>query len=207
MKNISAAILLILIFPNISTASEDGSGTYFGVAGGHTNYNAAFFASHYYIEDDTGFTLIKSFNENATGFKAYGGYQFNKIVAVEAAYTEYGEFKAKNYSQDPNSFSVYANLGYNFLNGQLRPFGMVGLGYLKSFQSHELLDQDFVTFHGGVGIEYSPTLFKGFGFRASIDWDLNTKFQNGVDDTNNQVDSILFYQRYSLWSLAAQYKF
>lgn len=207
MKNIIFSLTIILTFSNNLYASTDGTGTYFGVAGGYTTYNAAFFANHYVIEDNTGITLTKSFNEDATGFKVYGGYQFNKIVAVEAAYTEYGEFNAKNYSQDPNSFSVYANLGYNFLNGQLRPFGMIGLGYLKSFQSYDLLEQDFVTLHGGVGIEYSPTIFKGFGFRASIDWDINSKFQNGVDDNDNQVDSVLFYQRYSLWSLAVQYKF
>jgi hypothetical protein len=207
MKKIISSLIIFLILPNYLFASEDGSGTYFGLAGGYSTYNAGFFANHYVIEDDTGITFTKSFSESATGFKVYGGYQFNKIVAVEAAYTEYGEFNAKNYSQDPNSFSVYANLGYNFLNGQLRPFGMVGLGYLKSFQSHDLLEQDFVTFHGGAGIEYSPTIFKGVGFRASVDWDINTKFQNGVDDSNNQVDSILFFQRYSLWSLAIQYKF
>jgi len=207
MKIIFFTLILLLNAFNTVYASDDGSGTYFGLAGGYTTYNAFFTHNQYYIQDETTVSTTKSFHENSTGLKVYGGYQFNKIVAVEAAYVEYGKFTTTDYTQDPSSFSVYANLGYNFLNGQLRPFGMVGLGSLNNFQSRDLLQQTMKTIHGGVGIEYSPTSLHGLGFRASVEWDAHADYQNVVDENNNQEDSVLFYQNYSLWSLAVQFKF
>ena len=207
MNKILFTLIICMVSIKPILASEDGSGTYFGLGGGYSTYNADFFVNQYFIEEDVGVSATRGFRDNATGLKIYGGYQFNKIVAVEAAYTEYGKFTAANYAQDPSSFSVYANLGYNFLNGQLRPFGLIGLGYLKSFQSRDLLEQDFATLHGGVGIEYSPTALNGIGFRASVDWDVRSSYEDAVDDSSNEVVSAFFYQSYTLWSVAVQYKF
>ena len=207
MKTLIISLIFLISSVNTVYASDDGSGAYFGLAGGYSTYNAFFLHEEYYIDDNTTVSTTKSFRDNSTGLKVYGGYQFNKIVAVEAAYIEYGKFTTTDYTQDPSSFSVYANLGYNFLNGQLRPFGMIGLGSLNNFQSRDLLQQTYTTIHGGVGIEYSPTSLYGLGFRASVEWDAHADYQNAVDETNNQEVSAMFYQYYSLWSLAVQYKF
>ncbi|CAK3712131.1 exported hypothetical protein [Vibrio crassostreae] len=73
-------------------------------------------------------------------FKIIAGYQFNRIVALEAQYTNYGDVVAKNalnqstYTWSPTAFSISANLGYTFENG-IRPFGIIGLSTIDLDQS------------------------------------------------------------------------
>jgi len=202
--SMAAALLSVSLY-----ASEDGSGTYFGVAGGWSGYKAKFIDSDYYIDDDesSGSSKSNSIDDSDEGYKLYGGYQFNKIIGVEASYTDYGVMEFKNYTQKPQSFSVYANAGYNFLNGQLRPFGLLGLGYLKTNQSRNLLDDDFVTVHAGGGVEYYPTVLGGLGFRAAVEADIHISSQTAVDETGNYYSSETFCQRYTLLYMGVQYKF
>ncbi|RLA71308.1 MAG: hypothetical protein DRG24_05660 [Epsilonproteobacteria bacterium] len=190
-------------------ASEDASGTYFGVAGGWSGYKAKFIDSDYYIDDDesSGSSRTKSYDESDKGYKLYGGYQFNKIIGVEASYTDYGVMESRNYTQKPQSFSVYANAGYNFLNGQLRPFGLLGLGYLKTNQSRDILKDDFMTVHAGGGVEYYPKVLGGLGFRAAVEGDFYISSQSAVDESGHYYSSETFCQRYVLLYLGVQYKF
>ncbi|OQX58257.1 MAG: hypothetical protein B5M52_05765 [Helicobacteraceae bacterium 4484_230] len=209
MKKRRVTLLIPFLLAGTLLASNDGSGTYFGIAGGWSCYKAKFIDEDYYIDDDetAGKTKTKSFDENDKGFKFYGGYQFNEIIAVEASFTDYGTLSSENYSQEPQSFAVYANAGYNFLNGQLRPFGLLGLGYLNSNQSRDLLDEDFVTVHAGGGVEYYPAVLKGLGFRAALEGDFYVNNESAYDDDNNHYSSETFFQRYMMFYIGVQYKF
>jgi len=186
MKKVLLASLLAFGLTSSAMASEDGSGAYFGAAYGVTGYAN---------DDKSG----KIKDDSDSGYKIYGGYQFNKIVGVEATYVDYGTFTYNNGDKvDANSFNVAANLGYTFLQGQLRPYGIVGLGAV-SLDSPRFSDDSAVSFSYGVGIEYSPKMFKGVGFRAM--WNVDAFV---VDDLIGGDDHL---EALAMFSAAVQYKF
>lgn len=151
-----------------------------------------------------------------TGFKFYGGYKFNTIVGVEASYVQYGTFNYKsadaatsNVSTQvkPKSLNVAANLGYDFLNDQLRPYALVGLGYVNFGQTGapEVYSTDNgAAFVWGMGVEYTPTMFNGIGFRLSLDNTCPVIIQSYDDPTK---DDKAFVNSLRLLSLGVQYKF
>jgi opacity protein-like surface antigen len=110
-------------------------GFYLGVGGG-VSFNVTVLSLGNYQDNTTSYST-GSLSDTDVGYIVYGGYQFNKIIAVEAAYTDYGSFSdtaskifqpgVETFSSDPSTVSVYANAGYTFANG-LRPFGQIGLG-------------------------------------------------------------------------------
>ena len=125
-----------------------GEGFYIGAGIGASFYNITSADGDYYIPDDgdgTHTIVIDQFedlDDNDLGYLFYAGYQFNKIIGVEASYTDYGAFSGSiantnlgTFKKDPYAIAVAANAGYTFFNGQLRPFGLLGLGYLNSKQS------------------------------------------------------------------------
>ena len=108
------------------------------------------------------------------GFLAYGGYQFNKIVGVEGAYNNYGSFSVGDSDKiKVSSVSVAANLGYDFLDDQLRPFGLIGLSYMMTDYPDEgdNFDASPLGIHLGLGLDYTPTMLKGVGFRVAYTLD------------------------------------
>ena len=149
-----------------------------------------------------------------TGFKFYGGYKFNTIVGVEASYVQYGTFTFKsadaatnNVSTEikPKSLNVAANLGYDFFNDQLRPYGLVGLGYVSFGQTGtpEVYSTDNGgAFVWGMGVEYTPKMFKGIGFRLSLD---NTCPM--VVQSYDNADDKAYISPLRLFSAGVQYKF
>jgi len=189
MKKILLASLLAFGFTTAAVASEDGKGTYVGLAYGNTAYASS--SDNFNLDNDTD-----------SGYKLYGGYQFNKIVAVEASYTDYGKFAyTSTHSIETTALGVVANLGYNFLDGQLRPFALVGLSYLDFTQNGgDFFDDDntlAVTY--GLGVEYSPTVLNGVGFRALWNVDAFTAERPLSNDTDGYA--------FGMFSVAVQYKF
>ena len=173
-----------------------------------------------YSDGDMGkdFTTDKFVVDNGTdtGLKLYGGYKFNSIVGVEASYIQYGSFDFKSESGadtitteiQPRSLNVVANLGYDFLDDQLRPFALAGLGIVNFNQSGNL--DVFSKDNGGaivigVGVEYTPTLFQGIGFRATLE---NTTAWTILDFSNDPTkDDKAYANRLGLFSLGVNYKF
>ncbi len=186
MKKIILASLLAFGLTTSAIANEDGRGVYVGLAYGNTAFAEDSAGT---LKDDTG-----------TGYKVYAGYQFNKNVGVEATYTDYGTFSYTNTKISTTSTSVAANLGYTFLNGQLRPFALAGLSYLNFEQTGTLiyLDDNTVAYNYGIGIEYSPKVLNGIGFRAAWDADIYVIDAVYGDD---------YAEAYGMFSIAAQYKF
>lgn len=207
MKSCALLIVMILSALNGARASHGGSGLYFGAGGGLSSYRALLLNGDYTLEDtSSGSINTRGFNEQNGGYRIYGGYLFNKIVGVEAAYTDYGRMTSTNYEQEPFSASVAANLGYTFLEGQLRTFGLLGLAYVKTNQSRELLDEEMPALHFGLGVDYHPAALRGLGFRAAVDADMNISHQTAkADDGSTSLTS--FYQHYLLLYAGIQYKF
>ena len=149
------------------------------------------------------------------GFKVYGGYQINNIVGVEASYIQYGKFDFKTADKytkyvtaeiEPKSLNIAANLGYGFLNNELKPYALVGLGYVVFDQtgSPEVYSsENGLAFSWGIGMDYTPSLFKGVGFRISFDNTCPVVVQSFNDSSKDKV----FVNPLRLLSLGVQYKF
>ncbi|WP_264874425.1 porin family protein [Vibrio agarivorans] len=161
-KTIIACALVATAFSGVCNANAIERGAYVGLGFGST-----------ILEDDGAFRPFGSDDTNNT-YKLVAGYQFNKIVAVEAQYTNYGDIDfVGNYSLAPTSFSVAANLGYSFNNG-LRPYGIIGLGLLDLDPSgtEYLEDDSTVSIHYGLGLEYMPSYSDKFSVRVGYEGDL-----------------------------------
>ena len=226
---LSASTLLAAEVPEVNT----GKGFYMGAGFGTSLYNVALSDTTYIIRDDSDVDYavngddLSELDDIDFGYVLYAGYLFNKIIGVEASFTDYGAFsgtlketddsgntKESKFTKKPKSMAVYANAGYTFLNGQLRPFGNLGLGYMKTYQSKTYsnlqFQEDFMTLHYGVGVDYYPTAFKGFGFRASYVGDSFADYDvDAVDGPSGttKVDTTTLWQNYALFFVSAQYKF
>lgn len=185
------ALTAIALSVNVQ-ANQDVSGFYLGGGVGSTN-----------IDTDTSGS---SFNSDTDGntYKFIGGYQFNRIVAIEAQYTKYGDITpdtrfSTTYTWAPTTVSLAANLGYTFKNG-LRPFAVIGLSSLDLDQNRNELDDNSATaVRFGAGLEYTPAALAGVSFRAGYEGDVFA-IDNGAGNPDTDVILSSVY-------LAATYKF
>ena len=217
-KTLTAIGLSTVLMAGALQAEEvaKSDGTYIGVGGGATFNVASVGKGHF--TDETEEYKVSSISDGDAGYIVYGGYQFNKIIAVEAAFTDYGSFSetvdrndntgSSNVSSDPYSFSVYADAGYSFDNG-LRPFGQLGLGYM-SVNGSTLADKfsldDGVTIRFGVGFEYAPAALIGFGMRVAYvdELRMSTDYKS---QENGDLDTATVTNANGMLYIGAQYKF
>jgi len=179
-------------------AGENSSGTYVGLGFGATGYEDDNFVSNEQNRADL--------DQSDKGFTLYGGYQFNNIIAVEGSFKDYGQFSAdQGYSQAATALSVCANVGYSFLDGQLRPFALLGLGYvdldIENANPNLDMDDSGLSAHYGIGVQYEPDVLIGFGLRFAYEADayaIRVEKLSG-DDTYGQALGMLY--------LGVQYKF
>lgn len=187
-------------------------GVYLGLGGG-PSFNIAAVGKGNFTDDTTEYDS-GHISDGDFGYILYGGYQFNKIIAVEAAYTDYGSFSetlnpgSVTVTTDPSSFSVYANAGYTFGNG-LRPFGQLGLGYMN-IDGSVLADSfdldDGVSLRVGVGLEYAPAALIGFGFRVAYVDELRMSTDYKSKD-NGDLETTTVMNANGMLYIGAQYKF
>ena len=203
----------------VKIAKSDGF--YAGVGGGFS-LGGVVLSNSTYISDGTYNYNVGTMSDTSAGYILFGGYQFNKIIAVEASFTDYGSFSDSvsilntssraTFTSDPISGAVYANAGYTFESGW-RPFGQLGLGYMVSNASTNLsrlddFSDDFVTMHYGVGVEYAPASFNGFGLRLAFSGDMTMEYNViAVDSSGNIVEDAFMMRLYELVYFGAQYKF
>lgn len=200
MKRTLIALATGLAFMAPQLQADPNSGFYMGIGAGTTVYgdDDLMWNSGYYDLDDAD-----------SGYKVYAGYQINKIVGIEASYVDYGTFAAYNgtniYRQEFKATHIAANAGFSFLQGQLRPFGNVGLGYIDHDATGSLGviydDVSSRSFYFGLGFQYEPKTMQGFGLRVGYDVDV---FDRDVYDGwwHNE-----YAQGVGLWYLALQYRF
>jgi len=181
------ALTTIVLTANVQ-ANQDVSGFYVGGGVGSTDAKLETIGTSYSVDTD-GSTL-----------KFIGGYQFNRIVAIEAQYTSYGKIgdaTALN-SWEPTTISLAANLGYTFENG-LRPFGVIGLSSLDLNEKIKTLDDSGATaVRFGAGLEYTPAALSGVSFRAGYEADAFTIDGGAASDVDVLIGSVY---------VAASYKF
>ncbi len=200
----------------VKPAPLNADGFYLGVGGG-VSFNLSMLSVGDYQDDTTTYST-EDLSDTDVGYIVYGGYQFNKIIAVEAAYTDYGSFSdtaskilqpgVETFSSDPSTVSVYANAGYTFANG-LRPFGQIGLGYLMingSSSMDAIGIDDSVSMRFGLGLEYAPEKLSGFGFRVAYVEDVAMDFSYNADDNGKDTSTLLINADGMLY-VGAQYKF
>ncbi|MFT5808182.1 MAG: opacity protein-like surface antigen [Moritella dasanensis] len=195
MKTITllGALTAIALSVNVQ-ANQDVSGFYLGAGVGTTNIDTDN-DGHSYPNDTDGNT-----------FKFIGGYQFNRIVAIEAQYTKYGKISpdtstlnSSSFKWKPTTISLAANLGYTFENG-LRPFATIGLSSLDLDQSEKVFDDGSATaLRFGAGLEYTPASLGGISFRGGYEGDAFA-----LDNGSYTSDTTVFLG--SLY-VAASYKF
>ena len=183
-----------------SSAYADARGFYLGGGIGSATY------------DDGGVSTTVGGSEVETsdsGYKVYAGFQFGRVFALEGSYTDYGTYAAKigSYSYAAQSVTVAANLGYSFLDEQLRPFALLGISVVQEDHTN-LLPQyatinDFASaFHYGIGFQYEPNVLKGLGFRIAYESDLYLML---VEDPTGS--SKTYTQNSGLLYASVQYKF
>jgi len=219
MQKILLSLVTASLFVTILSAADNNAtkptqdaintGWYLGLGLGATRF----------MDDDIGDSFdsrpggVNLDQDTDTGFKLYAGYKFNTIVGVEASYVNYGKFTYTDNSGlttttlNPESLNVAANLGYDFLNDQLRPYALVGLGYVDFAQGG--YDKVYSTESSfgmvfGMGVEYTPKNFHGIGFRASIDRTMPVTVQSYDNPTK---DDKAFVQPLCLYSIGVNYKF
>jgi len=215
-----AGLSVLLLSANVMaeenvSATAKADGFYLGAGGGVT-FNASFLSAGNY-QDDTSIYTSDSLGDTSGGYLVYAGYQFNKIIAVEAAYTDYGSFsdtltdklgRVSTFTSDPTSFTVYANAGYTFENG-LRPFGQLGLGYLivnGSNTTDRINIDDGISMRLGLGLEYAPKALSGLGFRVAY-IDEMTMDSSYVSNDNGSTTTTLLMNINGMLYVGAQYKF
>ena len=176
MKPINIILPSLLLAMSVSAYAEEQvakvSGFYIGAGYGSFDYTA---------ESDVENSLYYSrFAETIDGgtLKVYGGYQFNRVIGVEATYTNYGRSEGyidgQQVTQSPTAVSVAANAGYTFKNG-LRPFALMGLSYMTlNLESNtpvfEANNSGAIRY--GLGVDYTPALLNGLQLRLAYEGDM-----------------------------------
>ena len=178
MKKLTLALSVLSLsiassFAQADTMSQEQkvSGFYLGGTAGQAKgiqIRDADYTTDYPRADDS----ESSSSENS--IQVLAGYQFNRIIAIELAYTDFGSLE-NQYSVvafKPTAFSGQANIGYTFHSGW-RPFALVGLSYLDLKQEAQYYTDDSnPTLRTGLGVEISPRSLNGVAFRATWtqDW-------------------------------------
>lgn len=167
-------LALMLLIPSLAFSQEVGQGFYLGAGYGAFAYstNPAFNDSAAYgnlIEKSSGGTL-----------KVYGGYQFNRILAAEIIYSDYGTTIGYVYdgsggqetvTQSPSSIAAAINAGYSFDNG-LRPFALFGISSVYLDADYAFIDTDSpLALKYGVGVQYTPPQLSLLEFRLAYESD------------------------------------
>jgi len=198
-KKILLAIMAVTLMPSIADATDDGSGAYIGLGFGGTAYVDSGFVKEEQTSQD-------ELDSSDSGFKLYGGYQFNQIIGLEASYVDYGKFTVGDYNHESRSINIAANLGYSFLDGQLRPFSLLGLGYLKNSFPHDntpSIDENNFAFYLCLGLDYSPKGLGGLGFRMAYE---ANSFSYDID-SNVTTEEDSYRQAFGILYLGVHYKF
>lgn len=212
MKRLFISGLLMVTLTSVSVeGAENGRGVYLGI--GHA---ASFYNDGDYLKDEF---QIDHLDGSDTGFVIYGGYQLDEILGIEASYTDYGKFNAdQKVSQASTAYTLAVNLGYSFLDGQLRPFTLLGLGYIntdyKNYpdtvtidgRDYRVVDPDtrHTAFHYGLGIQYEPDLLIGFGVRLAYEGSI---YILSMEQATDSSETNYYGQNLGALYLSLQYKF
>lgn len=172
-KQLAYLCLASAALTSSAVMADEAEGFYLGAGLGSTTF------------DDDGWIRGMDWKAEDNTQKLFAGYQFNRIIAIEFIHSDYGKMTTNDsvylygsgqtvygYQMDPKAFSVVANAGYSFDSGW-RPFGMFGLSTIDLNQSHKLIkEKSGLSFHWGIGAQYSTNAVSGLQLRFMIEGDL-----------------------------------
>ena len=200
MKRMFVVLACVMALSSLSLADEKGRGLYVGIGYGNT----AFDDDDFVKEEQP--TVQGSLSEKSSGVKLYMGYQVNKIVGLECGYINYGSFYADDYVHKAMATSLAVNLGYTFLEGTLRPYTLLGLGYVfNNFPHNDVpsVAPNNIASHLGLGLDYTPVFASGFGLRIAFEADGYTyKIEKETPDTVKEYE-----QTFGMLYVGVHYKY
>ena len=187
-KYLVALLLLLLVSSNLIATEEDKSGWYVGLGYGSTAYEDDD------LGRDSGMGNLDEDTDN--GVAIYGGYKLNNYLSIEASFRDYGKFTYKNLNSsiEATSFAVSGNLGYPFLENQIRPFVVLGLGYVSLDYTNSpfiSVDDGSGSAHFGLGVEYEPNSLDGLGFRIAYEADVFSMETTVIGGSDKEYDMSL----------------
>lgn len=165
MKHSMIAIITLAISPNVLA-----DGFYLGAGIGTTDFDDG---GAYKNEIST---AVTSEPDGAT-YKLIAGYTFNRVLSLEAQYTDYGDIKntlplLNSSSQLKHTSAILlSNIGYTFDNG-IRPFGTIGLGSIESKDG--TWSDSGTAYRAGLGLDFTPKSFNELSFRLAYEVDMYT---------------------------------
>ena len=196
MKILSAGLAAILLTFSLSVQAETSSNqkvSGFYIGGGIGNPSGKLDSADRELKDKS--------------YHVIAGYQEGRIFAWEMQYTKYG--KDAYEFLDPSSFSVSVNMGYTFDSG-IRPFAVLGLGMtdtnLPSPPFGMIVVDSDLSYHYGLGVEFSPKQLQGVTFRFAHEADfvnIETKVYKGFSSWSETIYDVDLDSTYA----AVIYKF
>lgn len=191
MFKLKLALVSSLVMVPFFSHSNNVEGFYIGGGIGTTNFDDGGFFK------DSNVGLKSDYDGNT--YKLITGYQFNRIIAIEAQYTSYGdvEYSVGNTTLldfEHDSISLAANLGYTLDNG-LRPFALIGISNIRAkIKGPSDSESDTGTaLRTGLGIEYSPYFLPGTSIRAAYEMDaFEVEYSNNPKTYDQTADSWYF---------------
>ena len=166
MKYNILLLACLFAFSPLSLADDSGSGFYGGVGFGISAFEDKDFVK---VEQPYVQTTV---SKSDRGTKLYFGYQMDEIVGFELGYTDYGSFTAEDYVHTIKGIDISFNVGYTFVEGTLRPYLIVGMGYVFNEFPHDKIPSlklDHLSSHIGLGLDYTPIFASGFGLRIAFE--------------------------------------
>jgi OOP family OmpA-OmpF porin len=178
IKTALAATLPAILLAFGAPASAQDSGWYIGGAYGMTS-----------VDVDTSGLPGVTIDDGDSGFKIYGGYQFNKHLGAEAGYVDFGKFPVTAGSTGDLSLTAYtfAAVGTLPLNEAFALYGKAGLWMWESDSS----------IPGTTGTDDSD-LFVGIGVRYNFNKNLGLTLDVEQYDASDAI---------TMTSIGLRYKF
>ena len=214
MKKLTLALSVLSLsiassFAQADTMSQEQKVSGFYLGGTVGSAKGTSFTSNEFQNDNSRLNLKDYYKTSSeTSFQLLAGYQFNRIVAVEFVYTDFGNLEKDGSTLfKPTALTAQANVGYSFHSGW-RPFALAGLSSMDINRQQKIADEDDskVALRTGLGVEFAPASLSGLAFRATwtADWGTTDysmyKFGEGVKDYTN-------INMLSNLSIGATYKF
>jgi opacity protein-like surface antigen len=196
VKILSAGLAAILLTFSLSVQAETSSNqkvSGFYIGGGIGNPSGKLDEADRELKDKS--------------YHVIAGYQEGRIFSWEMQYAKYGKDTYEFF--DPSSFSASVNMGYTFDNG-IRPFAVLGLGVtdvnLPSPPFGMIVVDSDLSYHYGLGIEFSPRQLQGVTFRLAHEADfvnIETKVYKGFSSWSETIYDVDLSSTYA----AVIYKF
>jgi OOP family OmpA-OmpF porin len=181
MNRLKAAFAFLLpaamLAISAPAVAQSDAGWYLGGAYGMTSLNL-----------DTSSLPGVNVDDSNTGFKIFGGFQFNKYLGAEVGYVDFGKFAVTSSTGDLSATAyTLAGVGTLPLNESFALFGKVGMWSWKSKSSAPNIEGD-----SGSDVFYGA----GARYNLNKNWGLTLEVEQY--DSN---DSVMFT------SLGVRYKF